>query len=177
MAQEIVADANQNEFEKTTTRTFINWMGWKVVLPLLLILSIYVLIRFILEIPEPFSRAFAHGDLLVFSALVLLEAATEGEQFQKETTRMMALRLGARILAILFIVGFVATKSDILYKENQLLMNPSPAGHEKLASKMHAYSWFNCCVALFSVVGSILFFWFNVVKERKHQYKSFGQRQ
>jgi hypothetical protein len=173
---EIAPDVNQAEFETATTRMFVNWMGWKVVLPLLLILSIYGLIRFILEIPEPFGRAFAHGDLLVFSALVLLEAATEGEHLQKETTKMMALRLGARILAILLIVGFVATKSDVLYKENQLLTNPDVAGHEKLASKMLAYSWLNCGVALFSVIGSTLFFWSNVHKERKEQYKSFGQR-
>lgn len=175
--QEIAADANQSEFERAITRTFVNWIGWKVVLPLLLILSIYGLIRFILEIPEPFGRAFAHGDLLVFSALVLLEAATEGEHLQKETTRSMAMRLGARILAILLIVGFIATKSDVLYKENQLLINPNAAGHEKLTNKMLAYSLLNCGVALFSVVGSTLFFWLNVHKERKEQYKSFGQRQ
>jgi hypothetical protein len=176
MQSEIVNEADESELNKTLNRLFVNWIGWKVVLPLLLILSIYVLIRFILEIPEPFGRAFAHGDLLIFSALVLLEAATEGEHLQRETTKVMAVRVAVRILAILLIGGFIATKSDVLYKENQLLLQPNVAGQEKLSSKMLAYSWFNCGVALFSVVGSTLFFWFNVHRETKQQYKGFAQQ-
>jgi hypothetical protein len=163
------------ELEKAFNRLFVNWFGWKVALPFLLILSIYGLIRFILEIPDPFARAFAHGDLLIFSALVLLEAATEGEHLGKETTMMMVIRIAARILAILLIVGFIATKSDILFKENQLFVVPSPHGHELLAKKMFAYSLCNCTVALVSVVASTLLFWFNVHREKRQQYESLGQ--
>jgi hypothetical protein len=165
----------QDDFEQKLNRSFVNWFGWKVLLPLLLIMSIYALIRFILEMPDSFGRAFAHGDLLVFSALVLLEAATEGEHLQKESTKMMLIRLGTRILAILLIVWFVATKSDILHKENDLLVNPNQSGHEMLTKKMLAYSCLNCAVALFSVVGSTLFFWFNVHREKKRQFESIGQ--
>lgn len=109
------------EFRTRVNRIFVNWIGWKVMLPLLLISSIYLFIRCILEIPEPFGRAFAHGDLLVFSALVLLEAASEGEHLPGQSTMMDIVRMAAKISAILFIVCFVATKGDVLKKEYAVL--------------------------------------------------------
>jgi hypothetical protein len=178
MQREITVKPEKTELSRIN-RLFINWLGWKVVLPLLLILSIYVLIRFVLEIPDPFGMAFAHGELLVFSALVLFEAATEGEHLQ-ESTMLNAVRMSARIAAILLIGGFVATKSDVLFKENLLLMelpkNPNAAGHDLLARKMFAYSWLNCTVALVSVVASIMIFWFTMHLEKKQTLDSLGQK-
>jgi len=157
-------------------RVFANWIAWKVALPLLLILSIYALIRFILEIPDPFGKAFAHGDLLIFSALVLLEAATEGEYVVDENTKKMVVRIIAKIFAILLIVVFVATKSDVLNKENQLFSQFTTDGHLLLAKKMVAYSCLNCTVALVSVIGSVLMFWFNVHSQQQQEYARLGQR-
>ena len=170
----IAGKPQQTEFEKTINRLFANWFGLKVVCPLVIILSIYGLIR-ILDIPEPFARAFAHGDLLIFSALVWLEAASEGEHIEEQSTKMVLLRIAVRIFAILLIVWFVGTKSDILNRENQLLLQPNAMAHEKLSNRMLTYSWLNCGVAAVSVVGSTLFFWLNVHYERKQLYRSLGQ--
>jgi hypothetical protein len=171
MAQsETVLNKKRAKIEKSFNRLFVNWIGWKVLLPLLLISFLWPLIHYILEIPHSFGRAFAHGDLLIFSALVLMEAATEGEQNQEQTMTMEAIRIIAKIFAIIFIIGFVATKADILRKENELVMAVVPGGHDMLSKKMLAYSCLNCTVALVSVVSSVLLFWFNVDKEKKQEF-------
>jgi hypothetical protein len=171
MAQDdSVLNKKRAKIERSFNRLFINWIGWKVLLPLMLISILWPLIHFILEIPHSFGRAFAHGDLLIFSALVLMEAATEGEQNQDQTMTMEVVRIIAKILAIVFIVGFVATKADILRKENELAITAVPGGHDLLAKKMMAYSCLNCTVALVSVLSSVLLFWFNVDKEKQHQF-------
>ena len=171
MAQdEVVLNKKRAKIERSFNRLFINWIGWKVLLPLLLISFLWPLIKYILEIPHSFGRAFAHGDLLIFSALVLMEAATEGERNQDQSMAMEAIRIIAKILAIILIIGFVATKADILRKENELVMLAIPNGHEMLTKKMLAYSCLNCTVALVSVVSSVLLFWFNVDGEKKQEF-------
>src|SRR2546423_9545545 len=119
-AEKMASLTAQDEKVSSLNRHFINWLGWKLALPLLLIASLYILIGFIMEIPEPFGRAFSHGDLMVFSALVLLEAATEGEHNHAQSAAMDVARTAAKISAIIFIMGFVATKYDILSKEYHL---------------------------------------------------------
>jgi hypothetical protein len=176
MEQNEVNHQRQADMAKSFNRLFINWLGWKVILPLCLISSLYLLIRFIMEIPHPFGKAFAHGDLLIFSALVLLEAATEGEYNQEQSVPMEVARILAKIFAILFIGGFVATKYDILDKENQLLLQHASTTHEMLAKKMLAYSCLNCTVALVSVGSSIMLFWFNVNQEKKQQFANLAQQ-
>jgi hypothetical protein len=129
-----------------------------------------------MQIPHPFGKAFAHGDLLIFSALVLLEASTEGEHEQGQSISMDVARLFAKIFAILFIGGFVATKYDILNIESQLLLKPDNNMHEMLARKMTAYSCLNCTIALVSVVSSIMLFWANVNREKRQQFSDLAQQ-
>lgn len=180
--------------EVSFNRLFLNWIGWKVIFPLLVIIALWPLIYYLLDSHHSFGEAFAHGDLLVFSALVLLEAATEGEYGKKPSFKVEIVRLAARILAIFFIAIFILLKYDLLRREHEMLnilstlheLTDSAAAqrmdssfnkaHGELFNKMRGYSCLNCTVALVSVVGSILLFWINVDREKRESLEELAQK-
>lgn len=166
----------QEKINRSFNRLFLNWMAWKVFLPLALISCVYLAIRFFFDIPHPFGKAFAHGDLLVFSALVLMEAATEGEQDQKHNFRVEAVRHFAKVVAIFLLLMFLGTKLDILRRESELAAKHSADGHHLLTEKMLLYSSLNCAIALVSVVGSVFLFWYNVAKEKQNEFADLAAR-
>jgi hypothetical protein len=121
---------------------------WKVLVPFLFIIVIYPIFVFVAnDVNHPFERAFAHGELLVFSALILIEAAVELRRAKigyDEVLRALSL------LPIMF-YGFIKYKT--------MLQEPKME-HEDIAAikQLFLFSFFNCAVAVFAVTGSIYSF-------------------
>jgi hypothetical protein len=168
-----------------TQRQFLNWMGWKVLLPLILLILIWPLYGSMLHLPHSFVRAFAPGDLLIFSSLILMEAAIEGEHLPHQSFAALLARMLAKIFAIVFIAVYVAIRYSVVLHENgmlkELAATPSvnSASMEQLTeisiNNMMPYSYFSCAVALVSVIFSILAFWKNVRFEQTLTYKRLQQ--
>jgi len=127
---------------------------WKVVVPFLLLMFIYPIYILIVKVHYPFERAFAHGELLVFSALILIEAAVELKRAQlgyDEVLRGLA-------LLVIFLFGFV--KYQAMQQEPRL-----ETGDAEAISQLFAFSFFNCTVAIFAVAASIYAFLYAIRSE------------
>jgi len=168
-----------------TQRQFLNWMGWKVLLPLILLVLIWPFYGSMLHLPHSFARAFAPGDLLIFSSLILMEAAIEGEHLPHQTFGSMAARMMAKIFAIVLIAVYVAIRYSVVLNENSMLKamasapQLNPESIEKLSeisvNSMLPYSCLSCAVALVSVIFSVLAFWKNVRFEQTVTIKRLQQ--
>jgi len=120
---------------------------WKVFVPFLLIILIYPVFLIIVKDHHPFERAFAHGELLIFSALVLIEAAVELKRARLGYDEL----LRAMAMITIFIFGFV--KYSAMMQERHLETNDMDA-----INQLFAFSFFNCAVALFAIAVSIYAF-------------------
>lgn len=136
---------------------------WKVFFPLFLILIIYPLYAVFLKIDHPFQRAFAHGDLLIFSALILVEAAIELKEAKSRYDEVL------RFVAMVVMVVFGMVKYGAMLREPHLhqaaagTLSPEAAAtlgraaHEA-AVELNAFSFFNCAVAACAVAASLYAF-------------------
>lgn len=139
-----------------------NWCVWKVVFPLGMLALLYPIYRFVLELKHPYEKAFAHGDLLLFSVLILLEAAIEGEHLRSKDGWFHVLMALAKVGAVLLILIFGFMKADVVLQETRLV----PGGDETaLLGKLYAYSTFSWIVTVLSVIYSLLMFWTVVARE------------
>jgi len=131
----------------------IGWLVWKVMAPFGFLMLIYPLYRFVMPIEgNPFVKAFAHGDFLIFSALVLIEIAIEYKHAEIEEAQSPSLLFNVvievvRVMAFFLIFVFGFMKYDVVAHEN---LEPN---------RMVVYSWFSCSVAVSSVLFSIYIFW------------------
>lgn len=149
-----------------------NWCIWKVVLPLGMLALFYPMYRFVLELEHPFERAFAHGDLILFSVLILLEAAVEGEHIRKQGA-WFHLRLHlAKVAAILLILIFGFVKTDVMLQESKI---GDISSHADVFRKFLVYSYFNWLVALVAVIYSLFSFWTVVGKEHSERLENIAR--
>jgi hypothetical protein len=128
-----------------------NWTALKVILPLLVLFLIYPLCGFTLDLDHPFQRAFQHGDLLVFSALILVEAAFELESSNLRDSGIHLVQLIAMMLAIFSIFTFVAVKFDVLRNEEAAHLNLI----QNYWLKMGVYACLGWCTAILSGVATV----------------------
>jgi hypothetical protein len=124
---------------------------WKVFVPFLLIILIYPIFLIVVKVHHPFERAFAHGELLIFSALILIEAAVELKRAQLGYDEL--LRAGAMLT--IFIFGFM--KYEAMQQEPHLETDNALASAAAV-SQLFAFSFFNCVVAMFAIAVSIYAF-------------------
>ncbi|HWT00832.1 MAG TPA: hypothetical protein VN256_11350 [Pyrinomonadaceae bacterium] len=165
-------------------RLILNWIGWKVLLPLLLLILVWPMYGLVLRLEHPFVRAFAHGDLLIFSSLILLEAAIEGENAPHQGFWALCSRMVAKISAILLIAVYVAIKYSAILNEQSLQdsivkVKDDPSAvtalHNLTMNGMLPYSYFSCAVAVVSVIFSIFAFWNNLHLQQMMTYKRLAQ--
>jgi hypothetical protein len=120
---------------------------WKVLVPFILIilmLPIYILVG---KVSHPFEKAFAHGDLLIFSSLILIEAAVELKRTKLGYDEL--LRAGA--LFTIFLFGFIKLQA---MKQEPLLEKESVDA----ITQLWYFSFFNCAVSVCAVIISIYTF-------------------
>jgi hypothetical protein len=136
---------------------------WKVFFPLFLIVLIYPLYALFLKIDHPFQRAFSHGDLLIFSALIMIEAAIELREAKSNYDEPL------RFVAMATMVVFGIVKYGAMLREPRLntdnlsVLGPEAAASaarlaQDAATELRAFSFFNCAVAACAVAGSLYAF-------------------
>ncbi len=137
-------------------KRFRDWQRWKVFLPVLMLFLFYPIYMFKeKEMIGPFLSAFAHGDLLLFSALLLFEVSVEanhilhelGESYSDSMDKIIE---GARISGIVLIVVYGAMKLTI--------------GHDNTVNspdflRTATYCCFSISVVTLVVIYSIYAFW------------------
>jgi len=137
-------------------KRFRDWKRWKVLLPVLMLLLFYPIYIFKeKEIIGPFLSAFAHGDLLLFSALLLFEVSVEANHIQHELGESYSDALddiieGPKIFGIKLIVVYGAMKLAV--------------GHDNAPDSPNfirtaAYCFFCISIATLVVTYSIFAFW------------------
>jgi Sec-independent protein translocase protein TatA len=126
---------HQRESDDVLDQRMIDWLVWKVLLPLTIIVFIWPAYKYVAEFDHPFERAFAHGDLLIFSALVLIEATIEGER-QHGHRRLMRTGLQVlKVVAIAFIFFFGFIKYDVMVRERTAAQAEAQAAVKKVEAE------------------------------------------
>jgi hypothetical protein len=138
---------------------------WKVFVPFLLIILIYPIFLIIVKVHHPFERAFAHGELLIFSALILIEAAVELKRARLGYDEL----LRALAMITIFIFGFM--KYEALQQERHLETENLDA-----INQLFAFSFFNCAVAAFAIAVSIYSFLQAIRTENIERVEELEQR-
>lgn len=130
-----------------------DWLVWQVFIPLALIFLIWPIEKYIVESTFPFQLAFAFGDLLLYSALLLFGLTVQVKQIQAEE-RDKFFKPGfnlmlefAKAAAVLFIFLFGFIKYDMI-NNDYFKTNPQPG-------KTMAFSLFSWSVTIVSIMFSI----------------------
>lgn len=149
-------------------RHFFTWFLWKVLLPFLFLFGIW-LAYLVKEVPESFATAFAHGEMLLFAAVLLMEMSFEGEELRDPHCRfdlwfdlaLPTFKLGALLVILLF--GFFRYDVVTLSASVECGVGNDNICHS--LSKLVAYAVFNVVVASTTVVIAI----FACVKHCEHE--------
>jgi len=115
----------------------------------------------------PFSAAFAHGELLVFAAVLLIEVSFEGEELRSTQNQPFEIWFDGvlpflRFIALFIICLFGFLSYDVLTLSGQGVggaVNPNADG------KLYAYAVFNVAVATTTVATAV----FACIKHCEHE--------
>src|ERR1700752_112659 len=143
--------------------SMIRWVVCKVIIPLVVMAIIWPIYSYALQLEHSFEKAFAHADLLVFSALILTEGLIEGEQTLISDLRFQLARYGGLILAFVSLIMFVVVKFDVM-REN------SPN-----TEKMYIYSCIGWLMALLAAVISMYSFYKTAYQRANESLTSLAQ--
>ena len=142
----------------------IKWSVYKVFIPLAVMLIIWPIYYYALEIDQPFAKAFTHAELLIFSALLLTEAVIEGEHTLVADWRFQLGRHVTLLLAFLALILFVVVKFDVMRNEN----SPNP-------DKMYFYSCVGWGMAVLSALISVYSFSKTAYEEATKEFNQIAQ--
>lgn len=151
----------ESGFNQAWEVRLIKWIIYKVAIPLTVMFIIWPIYSFSLNLEHSFEKAFSHADLLIFSALILTEAAIEGEYIQIRNWRFQLGRHIAIALAFISLILFIVVKFDVMRAE----------GHPN-TEKMYMYSCLGWFMALLSGIISIYTFWSMASQEATKELKN-----
>ncbi len=139
--------------QQTIVKRFKDWERWKLMFPFLAILVIYPISKFVGTGDEVIG-AFGHGDLLLFSAIVLIELSVETTHINKELGRTVSdatdsLIENSRLVGVLFILVYGSMK--LLVAHGAQLQMPR--------AKTWAFCAFSVSLTLLVVSFGIFSFW------------------
>lgn len=144
----------------------INWLSWKITLPLILIVGFWP-IYYMKGVHHPYQRACAPGELLIFSALILIEVAQEAQSLRDTSVWFHIVRTSTILLGIAMIVPLAFIKLEAV----QLEGSQAPGAAESL----WAYSTFGCVVAAVAILCGFATFFITLSKE--HDPAHFAQEE
>ena len=150
--------------EDTWEVRMVKWTVYKVIVPLVVILIIWPIYSYALQTEHPFEKAFAHADLLIFSALILTEAVIEGEHTLVRDWRFQLGRHMALLLAFVALILYVVVKFDVMRYEDSPNTN-----------KMYVYSCVGWFMAVLSALISVYSFSKTSYQEATKELRSLAQ--
>lgn len=137
-----------HESEDSWEVRLVKWIIYKVIIPLIVMFVIWPISEYSLGLHHAYEKAFAHGDLLIFAAFVLIEVVIEGEHKHVKNWRFQLGRHTAFVLAFVSLIFFIVVKIDVLRSEEA----PN-------IGKMYMYSCVGWFMAVLAGIISIYAFW------------------
>jgi hypothetical protein len=139
---------------QATVKRFKDWQRWKLWFPFVAILVVYPLSKFF-KVGDEFVSAFGHGDLLLFSALVLIELSVETTHISRECERdppdnIDSIIENSKFAGLILILIYGAMKF-MMEHESKLSPNSTP--------RTQAYCALSLSVTFFVVSFSVFAFW------------------
>ncbi len=148
------------------------WISWKVVMPLAMTLLLFAAYKWVMLMKHPFEKAFAHGELMMFAALLMIEAALEESQSDTRG-HMYAINPVIMVLSVLVLFTLGLTKQDMMLQETALEHAAGPEIEFAASARLKGYGILNvlsAMTAVFIAVGGLL-------GSRERRLKSkFGER-
>jgi hypothetical protein len=140
--------------QRTLVKRFKDWERWKLMFPFLAILIVYPISKFV-GVGDELVNAFGHGDLLLFSALVLIELSIEATHINKDfdneiPDKMDSLIENARFFGAILI---------FIYGAMKLLLDHGSSVSHIDPERAKAFCLFSLSVTLLVVSFSIFAFW------------------
>jgi hypothetical protein len=139
--------------QQTIVKRFKDWERWKLMFPFAAILIIYPISKLV-GVGDELVNAFGHGDLLLFSALVLIELSIEATHINRELERaipdkMDSLIENSRLFGALLILVYGSMKLLVVHgKQSQIPQ-----------TKAWAFCAFSLAVTFLVVSFGIFAFW------------------
>jgi hypothetical protein len=124
------------------------WLAWKVFLPFVFIALMWP-VYLCFHRSDAFERAFAHGEFLIYGAIVLLEVALELKYVRDRTGDADLYSEVARIGAVVIIFIFGFTHTAVLRAEEIVVFR----------TDLVYYSCFGCTVATAAVSVGFYTYW------------------
>jgi hypothetical protein len=151
-------------------RHFYNWFLWKVFAPFCLLAFIWFAYALKGDIPQPFASAFAHGELLIFAAVLLIEVSIEGEEVRGVPDHQFdwwfdGALPALRFLALVILFGFGFIRYQVLSLSLQADKSGSPA-EEPIRNILFAYAALNVAIAGTAVAVAA----FSCFKHSHHEF-------
>lgn len=140
---------NMAPIKDTTQTRMREWLMWKVLLPFAFMFLMWPIYAIFAKNHDAFAKAFAHGEFLIFAALVLIEVALElrnGPSASSSEGRADFARFGAFFLIFLF--GFL--RAAVIQEEH----SKTPE-HQRLIY----FACFSCSVGVFAVCVALVTYW------------------
>jgi hypothetical protein len=140
--------------QRIIVRRFKDWERWKLMFPFVAIVLVYFLSKFG-NLGDELVNAFGHGDLLLFSALVLIELSVETTHINQELEReapdkIDSLIENSRFFGMILIFVYGAMKLMVLHGGKLNHIAPP---------KAKAFSFFSLSLTFLVVSFSIFAFW------------------
>lgn len=106
---------NWNRSSSLRNEQLAYWLIWNIILPTFCILLLWPINKFVLELPQSFERSFGDGNLLLFSALLLIATSVRagGGLRSRRSRRLSILAEIQKILALAFFMIYSMLRADI----------------------------------------------------------------
>lgn len=139
---------------RSMVKRFRDWRRWKLCLPLIAICATYFFYKFFASGDE-FVTVFGHGDLLLLSALILMELSVEASYMNNDLERVVpdsidSLIENSRLFGVILIFFYAAMK---LMVEHRAKLNQIPS------SRLEAFCILSISITFLVVCFSFFAFW------------------
>jgi hypothetical protein len=149
-------------------RHYYTWFLWKVLAPYGFLIVIWLAYS-VKEMNAPFAAAFAHGEMLVFAAVLLIEVSFEGEELRGKDSpfdfwfdvALPFFKFGAMFVICLF--GFF--RYDVIALNGNAGTGTGVTAVRAADEQLFAYAVFNVTVASTAVLVAV----FACVKHCEHE--------
>lgn len=152
----------------------VNWCVWKLSMPAVLIVGLFPFYRYIMTLEHPFQRAFAHGELVLFAAILLFEVGVEAEWGSNQPRHLKVLSSLTKAFAALLMGLYWIIKHDVIVKEEALARESMVKVKAVLLSKLGSYAWLSCGVGAVSIIAAVLLLIAIVDYQKKEELREFG---
>ena len=127
-----------------------DWAVWQVSMPLFFILVSWPISRWVAEVDHAFEKSLSGGDLILFSAMLLLGIVVEFSQIRLSEERLQTDEALERTacFALVFAVGLLFLYAVVKF---DFIKYQFPVAGTAVDEKIRVYAYFSIICTLFSI--------------------------